>query len=116
MLRCALRRQTPGDLIQDGLYAALAFALYPPPFRHVSACLIARALGARRLSASGMPSALSGSLRSASAAALLRRVTGKHLMGKATPVAEATTAPVAVQQVDLYGNLTGADPAPRIIP
>ena len=39
--------QTPGDLIQDGLYSALAFALYPPPFRHVSACLVARSLGAK---------------------------------------------------------------------
>ena len=37
---------TPGDLIQEGLYKALALAYYPPPFRHVSACLVARALGA----------------------------------------------------------------------
>ena len=37
---------TPVDLVQGGLYKALALALYPKPFRHVSACLIARALGA----------------------------------------------------------------------
>lgn len=37
---------TPQDLIHDGLYAALAMALYPSPFLHVSACLTARALGA----------------------------------------------------------------------
>ena len=43
--------QTPGDLIQDGLYSALAFALYPPPFRHVSACLVARSLGAKQRTA-----------------------------------------------------------------
>ena len=40
--------QTPADLIQEGLYTALALALHPPPFRHVSACLIARALGASK--------------------------------------------------------------------
>ena len=34
------------DLIQDGLYKTLALASYPPPFHHVSSCLIARALGA----------------------------------------------------------------------
>ena len=45
---CVLCWQTPGDLIQDGLYSALAFALYPPPFRHVSACLVARSLGAKQ--------------------------------------------------------------------
>ena len=94
VLRCALRRQKPGDLIQDGLYAALAFALYPPPFRHVSACLVARALGASRVSASGGAGARSGSFRSTSAAALLQRVaTGRRLTGKATPVAEAKPVP-----------------------
>ena len=37
---------TPQDLIQDKLYKDLALAVYPPPFHHVSSCLIARALGA----------------------------------------------------------------------
>ncbi len=37
---------TPQDLIQDGLYKALALALYPSPFNEVSCCLVARALGA----------------------------------------------------------------------
>ena len=37
---------TPVDLIQDGLYKALALALYPQPFARVSSCLVARALGA----------------------------------------------------------------------
>ena len=37
---------TPRDLIQGGLYKALALAFYPQPFRHTSSCLIARALGA----------------------------------------------------------------------
>ena len=40
---------TPQDLIKDGLYKALALALYPPPFHHVSSCLVARALGAIHL-------------------------------------------------------------------
>ena len=40
------RQVTPQDLIQGGLYKALALAYYPPPFRHVSACLVALALGA----------------------------------------------------------------------
>ena len=39
----ALHRQ---DLIQDGLYKALAIAFYTPPFRHISSCLVARHLGA----------------------------------------------------------------------
>ena len=34
------------DLIQDGLFTALAFAFYTPPFRHVASCLVARELGA----------------------------------------------------------------------
>ena len=38
---------TPGDLIQDGLYSALAFALYPGPFWPVSVALVAKALGAQ---------------------------------------------------------------------
>ena len=37
---------TPKDLISDGLYSALALAFYPKPFRSVSVCLAARALGA----------------------------------------------------------------------
>ena len=37
------------QLINGGLYKALALALYPPPFRHVSSCLVARALGAIHL-------------------------------------------------------------------
>ena len=86
--------QTPADLIQEGLYTALALALHPPPFRHVSACLVARALGASRVSASGGAGARSGSFRSTSAAALLQRVaTGRRLAGKATPVAEAKPVP-----------------------
>ena len=40
---------TPGDLIQDGLYREMAVALYPSPFFRVSACLVARALGAMPL-------------------------------------------------------------------
>ena len=79
---------TPADLIQDGLYTALALALHPPPFRHVSACLIARALGASRLSASGHARTLSGRFHSTSAL-LQRLTTRKHLCGEATPVAEA---------------------------
>ena len=37
---------TPRDLIQDGLYSALAFALYPGPYLPVSVALVAGALGA----------------------------------------------------------------------
>ena len=37
---------TPGDLIQDGLYKALALALYPGAFWPVSVALVAKALGA----------------------------------------------------------------------
>ena len=37
---------TPQELIHGGLYQALALAFYPDPFRHVSCCLAARALGA----------------------------------------------------------------------
>ena len=39
---------TPHDLIQDGLYKALALALCPEPFFAVSCCLIAREMGAAR--------------------------------------------------------------------
>ena len=46
---------TPHDLIQDGLYRDLALALHPPPFRQVSACLIARALGATNLDSAWGP-------------------------------------------------------------
>jgi len=38
---------TPGDLIANGLYKALALASYPAPFDHVSSCLVAYALGAK---------------------------------------------------------------------
>ena len=38
---------TPNDLIQDGLYKALAYAYYPGPFRPVSLYLLAHALGAQ---------------------------------------------------------------------
>ena len=38
---------TPNDLIQDGLYEALAYAYYPGPFRPVSLYLLAHALGAQ---------------------------------------------------------------------
>ena len=41
---------TPHDLIQDGLYKALALALCPEPFFAVSCCLIAREMGAARAS------------------------------------------------------------------
>ena len=44
---------TPQDLIQDGLYKALALALYPAPFNKVSCCLVARALGAIDVRAKG---------------------------------------------------------------
>ena len=37
---------TPQDLIADGLYKALAFALYPGHFRAVSVALVAKKLGA----------------------------------------------------------------------
>ena len=40
---------TPQDLIHDGLYKTLALALHPPPFNKVSCCLVARALGAVRI-------------------------------------------------------------------
>ena len=39
---------TPGDLIADGLYKALALALYPGSFWPVSVALVAKALGATR--------------------------------------------------------------------
>jgi len=41
---------TPGDLIQSGLYSALALAFYPGPARHTSCCLIARTLNAKKIS------------------------------------------------------------------
>ena len=44
---------TPSDLIQDGLYKALALACYPGAHRAVSMALAARALGAV---SSGQPS------------------------------------------------------------
>ena len=51
---------TPQDLITDGLYKALALAFYPEPFRAVSCCLIARALGANKaVGVSGLKSRLS---------------------------------------------------------
>ena len=90
MLRCALRRQTPGDLIQDGLYAALAFALYPPPFRHVSACLVARALGAKKLRGKGVAGAVT-----ADATLLQRAATGKLQRMMSQKVELATPPPVA---------------------
>jgi len=40
---------TPRDLIQGGLYSALAFALYPGPYLPVSVALVAGALGATAL-------------------------------------------------------------------
>ena len=96
MLRCALRRQTPGDLIQDGLYAALAFALYPPPFRHVSACLVARALGAKKLSGKGVAGAVT-----ADATLLQRAATGKLQR-------------VMSRKVELAATLPGAATAPAL--
>ena len=39
-------RQTPHDLVTDGLYKALALALQPGPFWPVSVALLAKALGA----------------------------------------------------------------------
>ena len=70
---------TPGDLIQDGLYKALALAYYPPPFRHVSACLVALALGAVPSSKAGFKKPLV-SMRSASHL-------GKKASGSELPVA-----------------------------
>ena len=68
---------TPNDLIQDGLFKALALANYPGVFQHVSACLVARALGAADLSS----------------AAIKRRVSSssmrKVLVRRAVPQAEA---------------------------
>jgi len=48
---------TPGDLIQGGLYSALAFALYPGPYLPVSIALVAGALGATplRVCKAGVP-------------------------------------------------------------
>ena len=91
-----LCEQTPGDLIQDGLYSALAFALYPPPFRHVSACLVARALGAKKLSGKGMAGAVT-----ADATLLQRAATGKlqRMMS---------------QKVELAATLPGAATAPAL--
>ena len=82
---------TPPDLIQDGLYTALALALYPPPFRHVSACLVARALGAKKLSAKGMAGAVT-----ADATLLQRAATGKLQRMQSRKVELATRPPVAV--------------------
>ena len=46
-------RQTPQDLLQDGLYKPLALALYPGPFWPVSVALVALNLGAVDLGSSG---------------------------------------------------------------
>ena len=48
---------TPGDLIADGLYKALALALYPGAFWPVSVALVAKALGARAVSRGGFQTA-----------------------------------------------------------
>ena len=37
------------DLIQAGLYTALALPFHTGPFRHVASCMIARAIGATQL-------------------------------------------------------------------
>ena len=65
---------TPQDLIQDGLYKALALALYPPPFNKVSCCLVARALGAIDMRAKGR-----ANMRTAKAVSAIRQKTSKLL-------------------------------------
>ena len=67
---------TPADLIQDGVYTALALALAPAPFRHVACCLIARALGATSIKTSAAQGHLgrSADLAAASTAAIATKV------------------------------------------
>ena len=65
---------TPQDLIQDGLYKALALALYPSPFNVVSCCLVARALGAIDIRAKGR-----ANMRRAEAVSAIRQKTSKLL-------------------------------------
>ena len=48
---------TPGDLIADGLFKALALASYPGAFWPVSVALVAKALGARSVSRGGFETA-----------------------------------------------------------
>ena len=42
-------KTTHEDLIQAGLYTALALPFHTGPFRHVASCMIARAIGATQL-------------------------------------------------------------------
>ena len=49
---------TPGDLITDGLYKALALALYSGPLWPVSVALVAKALGARTTPRGGFQTAV----------------------------------------------------------
>ena len=48
---------TPGDLITDGLFTALALALYPGPFWPVSVALVAKALGSEPVGRRGFVTA-----------------------------------------------------------
>ena len=74
---------TPNDLVQAGLYKALAFASYPAPFHHVSACLVARALGAIDLTDRKLASPFTSS-----APAQVRKLSGQETT---TPACEASS-------------------------
>ena len=83
---------TPQDLIKDGLYKALALALYPPPFHHVSSCLVARALGADHLKSVGREgTAIARTLSRAKSSFVLVR---DKSAGTAAPI-QPTTEPAA---------------------
>ena len=79
---------TPQDLIKDGLYKALALALCPPPFHHVSSCLVARALGADHLKSGGREGTV--------IARTLSRAKSSSLLVRAKSA--GTTSPIFVTQ------------------
>jgi hypothetical protein len=104
---------TPEDLIQDGLYRALALPLHPEPFLQVSSCLIARALGAVDVSnaASSAAKALKQPLNELSASAY--KLTRSMTLGPGS-IEVPTAKTVMAKSVSLEHNkdLKEAIPVP----
>ena len=111
---------TPNDLIQDGLFKALAVAYRPGDFHHVSACLVARALGATDLKPQ---KGLDAVIRRCSSAFLgkerarqssLRRVTSTSRLSSASrrPSATEASAAPAVVKVEVGKDAKGSSAGP----
>ena len=86
---CASSRQTPNDLIQAGLYSALALALYPGPASLVSCCFVARALSATKASR------LEGAKASARRLAAPVKVAKGEVMRRSSHVVHVSSAHIA---------------------